>query len=132
MLQDNRKNDVSDLVRATLDYDPLFASASCANYEDPDAYFIDHYGFASDVPRVSAALALCESCPVKRECLLVGLSGADLMHGIRGGLFPIERMDLINPPGYGKVAAIYKQARNSVKRLRLLVAKYEADNPKVV
>lgn len=67
-------------------------SALCAQ-SDPDAWF-PGVG-AHDVRK--AAKSICQRCPVKEECLALGLRGAGYdvkgkVHGIWGGLSPPELM----------------------------------------
>ena len=92
---ETRKPDVSKLIKAVRpDEESIWIDANCASDADPDAWFLDYNIDQRDMPRLLRALTLCESCPVKKECLQVGLTDADLNEGIRGGLFPAERIML--------------------------------------
>ena len=90
---DTRKPEVSKLIKAIRpDEESIWIDANCASDVDPDAWFLDYNIDNGDLPRLLRAITLCESCPVRKECLQVGLTDADLNEGIRGGLFPAERI----------------------------------------
>lgn len=44
---------------------------------------------------IAYAKRICASCPVRRECLEDALRTGDNDHGIRGGLRPNERRDIV-------------------------------------
>lgn len=41
------------------------------------------------------AIAICDQCPVRQECLDHAISLGELTYGIRGGLYPRERRQLV-------------------------------------
>lgn len=70
-------------------------SAACARLENPDVMFPDAYGPEG----ISKALAVCRSCPVKRDCIEDALTdeggrGPDSRYGIRGGRTPQQRFKI--------------------------------------
>jgi WhiB family redox-sensing transcriptional regulator len=75
-------------------------SAVCASI-DPDVFF------PTTGPAFEAKRA-CAICPVKTECLEDALAaevgqGRNLIHGIRGGMSPSERFDLLTKIDNGAV-----------------------------
>lgn len=60
--------------------------APCAHAKDPDAWFPDP-GTPPDA--LTAPLAVCAACPVRRSCLAFGLLGADT--GLWGGVTDLDR-----------------------------------------
>lgn len=70
------------------------ADAACS--ADPEAMFPD-----TNAARITYALAVCEGCPVRYECLADALRTGETAHGIRGGLLPEQR----------KAIAAYQKAR---------------------
>ena len=72
---------------------------NCSSDTNPDAWFPElPKGNPSNAWRkaikaeTNRALALCNSCPVKDECLKVGMELDNLPNGIWGGKLPDERI----------------------------------------
>jgi hypothetical protein len=90
---DIRKPLPDELILAlNLDADPIWIDANCSNDKDPDAWFLDWNLADEDIPRLARALTLCGTCPVRKQCLQVGLSDTEINTGIWGGLLPGERI----------------------------------------
>jgi len=90
---DTRKPLPDELILAlNLDGDPIWYEANCNGDQDADAWFLDHNVEDEDIPRLARALTLCGDCPVKEQCLKVGLSDLEINTGIWGGLLPGERI----------------------------------------
>ncbi len=74
------------------------SSAACLDL-DSELFFVD-YGWVGRPPRSlkkerEAALAICEPCPVKAECLGYALgSGASHDFGVWGGTTRYQRVEL--------------------------------------
>lgn len=76
------------------------SAGKCAADTNPDAWFPDIIGRGG--PRISKsraialetkrAIDICNTCPVKKECLEVGMEDINLTYGIWGGTTPIERV----------------------------------------
>jgi hypothetical protein len=66
---------------------------------------------------VELALTICNRCPLRLECLNLGLRGEDLYHGIWGGLFPGERIALLRTPSSGYERRQVLRARTLRKQL---------------
>lgn len=64
--------------------------AACAE-TDPELWFPDGWHESPD------AIAICNTCPVRQECLDDALRMDDNAFGIRGGLYPSERRKLTGP-----------------------------------
>lgn len=65
---------------------PDMEEAKCVN-TDPDVFFPSDVTPASD--KYNEARAVCEGCPIKRECAEWGLAAEQ--HGVFGGLSPHQR-----------------------------------------
>jgi len=90
---DTRKPLPDELILAlNLDGDPIWYEANCNGDQDPDAWFLDHNVEDQDIPRLARALTLCGTCPVKEQCLKVGLTDLEINTGLWGGLLPGERI----------------------------------------
>jgi len=81
-----------------LDYAPILEppahwmeQAACTGF-DPELWFPT----TKDEEGHEAALAVCNACPVRDECLQMALDLRD-MHGIWGGLTRDERLTLLTP-----------------------------------
>lgn len=49
----------------------------------------------NDEKQIAAAKAICARCLVARECLWDAVATDDMQHGIRAGLRPNERRDVV-------------------------------------
>jgi hypothetical protein len=63
--------------------------ARCADVPDPEIFFLPR-----SPSETSAAKALCEACPVRRECLQHALRTPEV-DGVWGGLDEKEREDIL-------------------------------------
>lgn len=66
---------------------PWMASAACGSGIYPEVFFQDH---ERDRAMLAYAKSICQSCPVRQECLDYALS-EEIWHGIWGGLTERER-----------------------------------------
>jgi hypothetical protein len=90
---DSRKPLANALLLAIKpDKDPIWYDASCNGDPDPEAWWLDYNIDDIDIPRLGRALTMCGTCPVREQCLQVGLSDSEINTGIWGGLFPGERI----------------------------------------
>lgn len=71
----------------------------CASHPDPDLWFPDQpQGRPTTAKRkivaskAMLAIAICDDCPIKAECLAEGMRPENLEHGIWGGTLPGERI----------------------------------------
>lgn len=76
----------------------------CSQHENPDIWFPEmnrkpgkksRFIMARQLRHAAEAISICNSCPVKTQCLAEGLKSENLEHGIWGGLMPAERMVLV-------------------------------------
>ena len=74
--------------------------ALCRDYPNPDLWFPE--ATRNDPQRLRRienesyqAIHLCNQCPIKEQCLEVGLELQNIQDGIWGGLFPYERRMII-------------------------------------
>lgn len=86
--------------------------ALCAEHPNPDLWFQtdsfvwDRRGALLKDEReklysdCAEAIRICERCPVKDECLEIGLKGkrSEQFYGIFGGKMPGERLIMLNAP----------------------------------
>lgn len=72
---------LNELIRAGWFDNPVpdFTEGACVDYPDPDVFFHGRKGMAE-------AMALCESCPIRKECLSWAKSSGQ-KYGIWGGEF---------------------------------------------
>lgn len=70
--------------------------ARCAEV-DPDLFFPE----PGQSP--NAAKQVCADCPVRTECLTDALAHRDIAFGVRGGLTPTQRRELLHR-GAGRAA----------------------------
>lgn len=80
------------LLAIKPDKDPIWYDAACNGDPDPEAWWLDYNIDDIDVPRLGRALAMCGKCPVREQCLQVGLSDSEINTGIWGGMLPGERI----------------------------------------
>jgi WhiB family redox-sensing transcriptional regulator len=80
------------LLAIKPDRDPIWYDAACNGDPDPEAWWLDHNIDDIDVPRLGRALTMCSKCPVREQCLQVGLSDSEINTGIWGGMLPGERI----------------------------------------
>jgi hypothetical protein len=100
-----------------------YKNAGCLNY-DPDWWFYGEFrskqDFEYDVDKVRVALSICDSCPVKNECLKTGMEKKNMITGsIWGGLLYSERLFLKGkvPKRKRAIEAVFR------KRVRAKIAK---------
>lgn len=75
------------------------AAAACAADDvDPELFF----PYDSDHAGAAAAKAVCETCPVRRQCLAWALTNP--VHGVWGGTTPAERAALQRTHGLPRKA----------------------------
>ena len=92
-LFDPRKPSINSLLLAIKpDKDPIWYDAACNGDPDPEAWWLDHNIDNIDIPRLGRALIMCSKCPVREQCLQVGLSDSEINTGIWGGMLPGERI----------------------------------------
>jgi WhiB family redox-sensing transcriptional regulator len=74
----------------------LIGHAQCVDADlDPDQWFPVSSEAGKARREAAAALAVCNSCPVRAECLALSLQHWDIgQHGIWGGLLASERVTL--------------------------------------
>lgn len=63
--------------------------ADCAT-TDPEVFFPE----PGQSP--NAAKQVCAECPVRAECLIDALAHRDIAFGVRGGLTPTQRRELLH------------------------------------
>jgi hypothetical protein len=80
------------LLAIKPDKDPIWYDAACNGDSDPEAWWLDYNIEDIDVPRLGRALTMCGTCPVREQCLQVGLSDSEINTGIWGGMLPGERI----------------------------------------
>lgn len=80
------------LLAIKPDKDPIWYDAACNGDPDLEAWWLDYNIDDIDIPRLGRALTMCGTCPVREQCLQVGLSDSEINTGIWGGLFPGERI----------------------------------------
>lgn len=76
----------------------------CTGHSDPDLWFSDTPSTEAGkgrltlktrevmVSRTLQALAICDECPVARDCLIEGMKPQHSEYGVWGGTLPGERM----------------------------------------
>ena len=95
----------------------------CKNHDNPDLWFAGEVESVEgevwsntrdqtrrvniEIDKAISALSVCKNCPVKQDCLELGMRGPQLQFGIYGGTMPGERMAMM-----GKVT---KNAYNRMK-----------------
>ena len=74
----------------------VIGQARCADVRlDADEWFPVSAHSQSARREAGAAIAVCEACPVRTQCLTLSLSHWDIgQHGVWGGLLPAERAAL--------------------------------------
>jgi hypothetical protein len=84
----------------------------CTTHDDPDLWFAGEVEqvegevwrntkdqrrrYQAEVDKAVSAIAVCNNCPAKNDCLQLGLRGfPQIMFGIYGGTMPGERMAML-------------------------------------
>lgn len=104
----------------TYKADP-WESVECRT-QDPDIWFLEddiHSASTTNTDNVeftALALTICNRCPMRLECLEMGMAEENIRHGIWGGLLPGERYILA---GMTNTIA-YKRRIHSHLRIRRL------------
>lgn len=77
----------------------MLKGAACTNHSDPDLWFPEYPSHKPSaeqievlVDRTIYALTICNQCPVKQECLDIGMRYVNIEQGIWGGTLPGERL----------------------------------------
>ena len=87
-------NDATKLNVTVVDryVEDKWETVECRQY-DPDTWFIDdkHPLDETDIALLTLALTVCNRCPLRLECLALGLKDEDMPFGIWGGTLPGER-----------------------------------------
>lgn len=86
---------------------------SCSSL-DPEAWFpeigkgVNNGKYIDYIAKVDYAKSICQTCPIKRECLAEGLKEENLTNGIWGGTTPAERCAMVGylPTTFGSRAAV--------------------------
>ena len=95
--------------------DEVWGTAPCTQVSDPDIMFsYDKSMSTEQLNELRLALQLCDGCPLKAECLELGMQGEDIYWGIWGGLFPAERKAL---KGWGHQRSV-RTGLSAIKNLR--------------
>jgi WhiB family redox-sensing transcriptional regulator len=68
---------------------PWFEQAACQRF--PIAWWFPES--IDDIDDAHRAIDICNTCPVRNECLQFALDNDD-RHGIFGGLFPFQRYEI--------------------------------------
>lgn len=102
------------------------ARGICADHIDPDIWFVDfgttrpsHAKFLEVVGESKQAVAMCNACPIKDECLAEGMEEQNIAYGIWGGLHAGERLmklghvrsDFAKQSEKGKAMDLYERLR---------------------
>lgn len=75
----------------------------CTSHKDPDLWYPEGEPSAGrptraehqrKVERALTAIAICQSCPVRTDCLTEGMKEENIEYGIWGGLLAGERIKL--------------------------------------
>lgn len=77
---------ITTLASMIVTTEPWMSQAACAGDENPDDWFPD----ADDTWAVRRAKAVCETCPVRQQCLEYAMR-TDRLQGIWGGTTGYER-----------------------------------------
>lgn len=93
-------------------------AGKCASDTNPDAWFptVQSGGRMSGVlramvPEIKRAINICNTCPIKQECLERGLEPRNLAHGIWGGMLAGERIALADERGIQYLAPPHNKGR---------------------
>ena len=74
----------------------LWDNALCAGAKYPDWWYpatTNHITY-EEIGMASMALEICDACPIREQCLEVGMQEEDIHYGIWGGLLTGERLAL--------------------------------------
>ena len=76
-------------------------TVECRQY-NPDTWFLDdkHPLDETDISLLTLALTVCNRCPLRLECLELGLNELDMPFGIWGGTLPGERYQMTRNTRY--------------------------------
>ncbi len=103
------------------DKDLDLSDGLCANSDDPDLWFAGEVEtvegevwrntkdqrrrYNLEVEKAASAVSVCKNCPVKKDCLELGMRGTQIHYGIYGGTMPGERLTALgHSPKKGEVA----------------------------
>jgi hypothetical protein len=123
------KNSVFGYLFNDLDLD--VSNGLCVKHDDPDLWFAGEaekeFGekwtynreqrqkVALEVDKATQALAICNNCPAKVNCLELGMRGTQIYYGIYGGTMPGERLLKL---GRSMKKAEYANTVNFAKKVR--------------
>jgi hypothetical protein len=114
---DSRKPIAHALLLAIKpDKDPIWYDAACNGDPDPEAWWLDHNVDDTDLPRLARALTMCGTCPVREQCLQVGLSDSEINIGIWGGMLPGER--IITRHGAPRRSRVQRERMATAEKVR--------------
>lgn len=74
----------------------LWDNALCAGATYPDWWYpaTTNHITLDEIATAGMALEICSACPIKEQCLEVGMQDDDIRYGIWGGLLSGERLAL--------------------------------------
>ena len=103
----------------------LWDNAACAGSEFPDWWYPETGNSVSneDVEITSMALNVCDHCPIRMQCLEVGMQGNDLRWGIWGGLLSGERLALTDRATQQTLTQVDKLSIIGARKMRARINK---------
>ena len=102
----------NSLNYANMGYESLDISQGlCVNHDDPDLWFAGEVELEEgevwrntrdqtrrvniEIDKAISAISVCNNCPVKDNCLEIGMRGPQVYFGIYGGTMPGERLAML-------------------------------------
>ena len=107
----------------------LWDSAACAGSEFPDWWYPETGNSVSndDIETIALALQVCDHCPIRMQCLEVGMNGEDLRWGIWGGLLSGERLALKVKATGKRLTQVDQLSIIGARKMRARVNKLKGD-----
>ena len=107
----------------------------CVNHDDPDLWFAGEVELEEgevwrntrdqtrrvkiEIDKAISAISVCNNCPVKDNCLEIGMRGPQVYFGIYGGTMPGERLLKTNNSMKNKYNKNKVQFANRVRRIMI-------------
>ena len=117
----------SDMNLDSLMNQPAWMKQSRCLNSDPELWWYERINhrqkeaFEEQVLRLQVAVEYCNECPVRKECLAMGLEKENMMEGgVWGGLLYSERLYLTGQTRHASVVAEHRlrqRLRNKVVKL---------------
>jgi len=118
--------DAQKLFRHTTLDGSLWEGALCASSQFPDRWYPEMRGNAipdEEIMSINMALQICDACPIRQQCLEIGMQEIDVRYGIWGGMLAGERLALRAKLTGKQAIKVHQEAISGARMVRARISK---------